>query len=119
ISRADMTSSRGMLSPSPPTPLPRVRWRGEFDGGAVWSKKQLWIAVGIVLVIAGMVPAAIAFTRQPAQKLDPAAWGSDHVGKPIPEYVAGDECLFCHRNDVGSSWKDNRHNRTVREVGAD
>lgn len=47
-------------------------------------------------------------------RLDPAAWGSNHVGKPIPEYVQGDECLFCHRNDIGPSWQKNRHGITVR-----
>ncbi len=51
----------------------------------------------------------------PAGKLDPAAWGGDHVGKPVPEYVTGDECLFCHRSDVGPSWSKNRHQTTVRE----
>ncbi len=51
----------------------------------------------------------------PAGKLDPAAWGGDHVGKPVPEYSTGDECLFCHRNDVGPSWSKNSHQRTVRE----
>jgi hypothetical protein len=37
-----------------------------------------------------------------AQKAaDPAAWGTNHVGQPVPEYVHGDECLFCHRFNVG------------------
>lgn len=49
-----------------------------------------------------------------AQPLDPAAWGSDHIGKPIPEFTSGDECLFCHR-DVGPTWATNRHGQTVRE----
>ena len=49
--------------------------------------------------IAGQQQAA---PSQPAQsKSDPAAWGSNHIGKPIPEYVHGDECLFCHRNKSG------------------
>jgi predicted CXXCH cytochrome family protein len=48
-----------------------------------------------------------------SRKLDPAAWGSDHVGKPRPEFVSGDECLFCHR-DIGKSWPTNRHQTTVR-----
>jgi predicted CXXCH cytochrome family protein len=52
----------------------------------------------------------------PPGKLDPASWGSDHVGKPVPEYTTGDECLFCHRTDVGPSWTKNRHQRTVREI---
>ena len=49
------------------------------------------------------------------QKLDPAAWGSDHVGKPVPEYVTGDECLFCHRNDIGPAWQKNAHGITLRD----
>jgi hypothetical protein len=51
----------------------------------------------------------------PAGKLDPAAWGGDHVGKPVPEYLTGDDCLFCHRSDVGPSWSKNRHQTTIRE----
>jgi hypothetical protein len=50
--------------------------------------------------------------------LDPAAWGADHVGKPVPEFTSGDECLFCHRADVGPGWGANRHGRTVRRVDA-
>lgn len=49
-------------------------------------------------------------------KSDPAAWGEDHVGKTIPDYVTGDECLFCHRNDVGPTWDTNPHARTVRFI---
>jgi hypothetical protein len=44
----------------------------------------------------------------------PADWGSDHVGKPLPEFATGDECLFCHRTDIGPFWGDNRHNRSLR-----
>jgi hypothetical protein len=65
----------------------------------------------LALVLAG------AFWQRPpstgAKRLDPAAWGSDHVGKPVPEYTTGDECLFCHR-DVGKTWSGNRHNLTIR-----
>ena len=49
------------------------------------------------------------------QARDPAAWGGNHVGQPIPEYVHGDECLFCHRNDIGPTWQKNRHGITVRQ----
>jgi hypothetical protein len=49
------------------------------------------------------------------KRLDPAAWGSDHVGKPVPEYTTGDECLFCHRTDIGPTWSKNRHELSVRE----
>jgi predicted CXXCH cytochrome family protein len=48
------------------------------------------------------------------KRLDPAAWGSDHVGKPVPEYTTGDECLFCHREKIGAKWAENRHNLTIR-----
>ncbi|HLN33179.1 MAG TPA: hypothetical protein VK395_35945 [Gemmataceae bacterium] len=53
------------------------------------------------------------------KQLDPAAWGSDHVGKPMLEYVTGDECLFCHRTDIGPFWSKNRHQRTIREPEPD
>src|SRR5437763_2186963 len=39
----------------------------------------------------------------------------DHVGKPVPDYVHGDECLFCHRNDIGNGWQKNAHGTTVRQ----
>jgi predicted CXXCH cytochrome family protein len=53
---------------------------------------------------------------KPAQKvLDPAAWGSSHVGQPVPDFVHGDECLFCHRNDIGPGWQKNAHGITVRQ----
>jgi predicted CXXCH cytochrome family protein len=53
-----------------------------------------------------------------AQPLDPAGWGDDHVGKAVPNFTSGDECLFCHR-DVGPGWPTNRHGQTVRAVEAD
>jgi predicted CXXCH cytochrome family protein len=55
---------------------------------------------------------------EPPRKLDPSAWGSDHVGKPVPEFETANECLFCHRDDVGTTWSSNRHNRTIRPVDA-
>jgi hypothetical protein len=51
-------------------------------------------------------------------QLDPAAWGSDHVNKPLPEYVTGGECLFCHRSDIGPAYATNRHHLTMREAEA-
>src|SRR5882724_9033187 len=33
----------------------------------------------------------------------------------IPEFVSGDECLFCHRNNIGAAWQKNRHGITLRE----
>ncbi len=49
-----------------------------------------------------------------SQGMEPGDWGEDHIGKALPEYVTGDECLFCHRNDIGVHWQENRHNRTMR-----
>ncbi len=48
------------------------------------------------------------------KKLDPAAWGGNHVGKTIPEFAHGDECLFCHRNTIGATWQDNAHGVALR-----
>lgn len=39
--------------------------------------------------------------------------GSDHVGRPFPDYVTGDECLFCHRT-IGTNWPLNPHQLTMR-----
>jgi predicted CXXCH cytochrome family protein len=38
------------------------------------------------------------------------------VGLPVPEYVHGDECLFCHRFNIGPGWQKNPHGATVRQV---
>jgi hypothetical protein len=43
----------------------------------------------------------------------------DHVGKPLPEYVTGDECLFCHRVQVADTWQQNPHARTVRPISVE
>lgn len=48
--------------------------------------------------------------------LNPAAWGSDHVGKALPRFDDGGSCLFCHRGDVGPSWNKNIHQQTVRGI---
>ena len=36
-----------------------------------------------------------------------------HVGQPVPKYVTGDECLFCHRVNIADTWQQNSHARTV------
>lgn len=48
------------------------------------------------------------------KKIDSAAWGSNHAGKPIPEFAHGDECLFCHRNTIGATWQNNAHGVAIR-----
>lgn len=60
-----------------------------------------------------LVLAAAAAALCAQEKRDPAAWGSDHAGKPVPEYIPGDECLFCHRNDIGNAWQKNAHRTTL------
>ena len=35
--------------------------------------------------------------------------------QPAPEFVHGDECLFCHRNDIGPGWQKNAHGIDVRQ----
>lgn len=57
-----------------------------------------------------------ARAQQSAAQVDPAAWGGDHVGKMVPEYMTGDECLFCHRKNIGPSWSKNPHQTTIRPV---
>ena len=47
-------------------------------------------------------------------RLDPAAWGTSHAGTLPPDFVRGDECLFCHRSTVGVTWKDTSHGAAVR-----
>lgn len=72
-------------------------------------KASKWLVAIVSLTAAPASPA------QPPQ-LDPAAWGSDHVDQAVPAFTSGDECLFCHRMDVGPSWPKNRHGQTVRDI---
>jgi hypothetical protein len=65
------------------------------------------------LLVASQLPA------QRERPHDPAAWGGDHVGKPLPEYVTGDECLFCHRSPIGTDWPKNHHYLALRKADAD
>ena len=60
------------------------------------------MALLVLFGLAGLLFYHSRLVAEPLATLDPAAWGSDHVGQPVPEYVDGNECLFCHRNDVGS-----------------
>ena len=43
------------------------------------------------------------------------AIAQDHVGNPVPDFVHGDECLFCHRNDIGPGWQKNPHGLALRQ----
>jgi predicted CXXCH cytochrome family protein len=73
--------------------------------------------LGMSVLLAALYCLDVSADQSDAQqkKLDPAAWGGNHAGKPVPEYVHGDECLFCHRNDIGPGWQKNAHGATVRQ----
>ena len=45
----------------------------------------------------------------------PSPSGGEPVAS-IPEYMSGDECLFCHRDKVGVSWRENAHRSAIREA---
>lgn len=42
---------------------------------------------------------------------------TDALAQSIADYPTGDSCLFCHRNEIGSTWLVNSHAWTVRPVG--
>ena len=87
-------------------------------------KSRSRVAVSMVLV--GVVPAMVCQLAgspgslsklagaQPPRTLDPSAWGGDHVGRALPEFTSGDECLFCHRPDRGPGYAENDHCRSLR-----
>ena len=75
-------------------------------------------ALAVVLAVDMLSPAPLAAAPAAAKRLDPAAWGSDHVGQDVPQYMDSGECLFCHRHQVGVTWQTNEHNRTIRDAEA-
>src|SRR5262245_18934853 len=77
--------------------------------------KLLLVVVLFAMQGNGGKPAAAS-----AQKSSPggeaaAAAPHDHVGKPLPDYMTGDQCLFCHRNVVGPTWEREPHAWTIRD----
>lgn len=78
---------------------------------SVKMSRRCWFA--FVALTAACVAGQLR-SQGPPRRLDPAAWGSDHVGRPVPDLVTGDECLFCHRDRAGTTWNANRHNLTLR-----
>lgn len=71
------------------------------------------VVASLVLLLVGGLGERPTSSGEP-RHFDPSAWGSDHVGQPVPDYVTGDECLFCHRDSVGRTWGANRHQTTIR-----
>jgi hypothetical protein len=95
--------------------------RSGFKSDSVILSVKAWIVFMTIVAIPAFsidrrASGQDAGKPQTAQKqLDPKAWGSNHVGKPLPEYVQGDECLFCHRNEIGPAWQSNAHGVAVRK----
>ena len=77
-------------------------------------KLLIFFAATVSLLIFSATHLANSQNSTQTKTVDPKAWGSNHVGKPIPEYVTGDECLFCHRYDVGQTWQKNAHGIAIR-----
>jgi hypothetical protein len=86
------------------------------------------LAVALLFTVQGHagenpVPASTSSQTPPAQTKIAAlgatdgAPRNDHVGKPLPDYMTGDQCLFCHRNVVGPTWEQEPHAWTIRPVG--
>src|SRR5262249_30180103 len=94
-----------------------MRSRGKIMRPVAAAKLLLVCVFGLFALSSGAgVSGQDQAQNKPEQKtVDPKAWGGNHVGKPIPEYVHGDECLFCHRNDIGPTWQNNAHGVTVRQ----
>ena len=80
--------------------------------GAAASKRAAVPTARIAFQSQDLDPAVPSASQ--SQDLDPAAWGGDHVGKALPDYVTGDECLFCHRDVIAPLWVDDLHARTIR-----
>lgn len=71
-------------------------------------------------ILGGLLAWTAFASRGPGQTdspPDPTAWGGDHVGQSPPDYLTGDECLFCHR-DIGPQWPENAHQLTMRPAAA-
>jgi hypothetical protein len=107
-----------------PCPSVQLEGREALKGGAsarVGGKSCALLAAAALAFCAyrlalGPQNSARLLAAEPAKAIDPAAWGSDHVGKGLPEFVTGGECLFCHRSTVGPTWDKNPHNQTIREA---
>ena len=90
----------------------RSKYNVSGDRGSVVG---FWLRVAIVLgAFSGAI--GIVLAQQESKPLDPKAWGSNNVGKGIPEFIHGDECLFCHRTNIGLNWVKNSHAKDLRQL---
>jgi len=107
-----------------PSPRPSPRGRGGHSlGDSMRHRLTPWIVGAMVVVVFALstLREPIEFeavAQSPPRELDPAEWGDDHVGGAIPEFVSGDECLFCHRQDIGPTWSADPHATTIRAIEA-
>ena len=67
-----------------------------------------------ILCLAALLLASLAAAAAEQANGDERA---DARARSIADYPTGDSCLFCHRDDIGSSWLDNSHAWTVRPAG--
>ncbi len=92
-----------------------------YDGAPSASKsekRRSRRAIVLTVAVLAITVSIVADDNKKPRRVDPAAWGTDHVGKPLPVYVTGDECLFCHRK-IGPAWGDNHHQLTIRPATPD
>lgn len=79
------------------------------------SRNHKLLAVLLALAFLSLRGVLGQENAQDKKPLDPAAWGKNHAGQQVPEFVHGDECLFCHRNTIGATWQKNAHGVTIRQ----
>jgi nitrate/TMAO reductase-like tetraheme cytochrome c subunit len=74
-----------------------------------------WLRI-LLVIFTVFAAIKIASAQQESKPLDPKAWGSNNVGKGVPEFIHGDECLFCHRTNIGLNWVKNSHAKALRQI---
>lgn len=72
------------------------------------------ILLAAIFLYVGAAMSHITAAQEKPTQLNPAAWGGNHVGEPVPDFVTSGECLFCHRNTIGPTWQKNAHGVTVQ-----
>lgn len=88
-----------------------------FDGGISRQLKRSLAGLMLLLLAGISIVSGRGSSQEPAvstPRRDPAKWGGNHAGQPVPDYIQGDECLFCHRNEIGPRWAKDPHALTVR-----
>lgn len=76
------------------------------------TRLLLAAALGGAILVSLLVPSAQG--RGQSSSHLPTTQQPETPDRPLPDYITGDECLFCHRLETGKSWSANRHSRTIR-----